>query len=182
MFDQKNCKDLDNLPYYYAWNRHCGGSPGQFLTRTISLTDAAILGYASSRLLLVSRRFGSTLGLGLFTKSMNDLYEAWTGDNGVVRDALGDSIYDTIGYATTIYGLTRKVPKINYLGNPKHDFFIKDPISYESAFRQYSRLEVAHFGISTGVEVAEDLDKYKAREQLEFGWNLHLSRLNTYDD
>lgn len=171
-----SCRDLDNLHYLDSWNKHCGGSWWNFLTRSMALGDSALLAFLSGQVMRRSRFLRISLGAGLFTKSMNDMYEAWTGDSGLARDFMGDSAYDAAGYAVMGYGLFRQVPKIGYLGNPKRDFFVRDPNNYELAFLQYSSLEFLHTLISTSVTLKNDHEKYKENIGIELGWARHVLR------
>jgi hypothetical protein len=150
---ENSCRSLENLHYLDSWNKHCGGSWWQLFSRSFMIGDSLLLAYASSRLMWAGRFFGLSIGSTLFTKSMNDLYEGITGEPGPIRDAVGDTPYTIAGYATIGYGLFSKVPKRTYLGTPKRDLFVRDPLSYEYAFRQYSRFEFVHLGFSTAVSV-----------------------------
>ena len=171
----KSCKEYDYLPYHYSWSRHCGGDWWEFISRSIVLTDSMVLGYVGARMSSAGKLFGLSLGSALLSKSANDMYEAWTGEKGAVRNAIGDPTYDFIGYGLTAFGLVKQVPKKNYLGNPKRDFFIKDPLSYESAWLQYSGLELGHLAIGTSLTTYNDYKKYESNLQLEIDWNKHLS-------
>jgi hypothetical protein len=173
----KSCKEYDYLPYHYSWDRHCGGSWMEFTTRSITLTDSILLAYAGAQLARAGKLFGVSIGTTLISKSTNDMYEAWTGKKGIARETVGDPAYDLFGYGLMLFGLLKQVPKMNYLGNPMRDFFIKDPISYEHAFKQYSRLELFHLSLSTSITTSNDIDKYLTLNQIELDWNIHLSTL-----
>lgn len=177
----KSCKEFEYLPYHYSWDRHCGGNWGEFISRTITITDSVILAYAGIQINRASKIFGKSIGAGLFAKSTNDIYEAWTGNRGIIRDGLGDETYLAIDLALISFGFFKGVRKINYLGNPMHDFFTKDPLSYEYAFKQYSTLEIIHSTFSISMTAYNNSDKIAATLSIEHDWNEHLKRLHDND-
>jgi hypothetical protein len=168
-------------PYLDNWNKHCGGSWWHFSTRTLALGDSALLAFLSWQIASKTKFLGLSLGAGLFSKSTNDMYEAWTGNSGPIREVMGDPIYDAAGYAVMGYGFLRQVPKIGYLGNPKRDFFVRDPNNYEYAFLQYSSLEFLHTFIGTSITMKNDHDKYIDNLSLELGWTKHILRTRQYN-
>jgi len=58
-----------------------------------------------------------------------------------------------------------------------HDFFIKDPISYESAFKQFGALEVFHLALGSGITTYNNYDKYADMLSIEESWQGHLDRV-----
>lgn len=178
----KSCEEYDYLPIYYSWDRHCGGDWWQFTSRSIALTDSMLLAYFSARLMWASKFFGRSFGATLFAKSMNDLYESLTGERGYAREIMGDATYDAAGYAIAGYGLFRPVPKIGYLGNPKRDFFTRDPNNYEYAFMQYSVIETAHTLLSTAITVKNERDKVDELLNIEAAWERHLLQVYQNND
>jgi hypothetical protein len=173
----KSCEEYDYLPYYYSWARHCGGNAWEFMTRSMGLLGSAALAAAGGASISTANPIGVTFGLSLLGKSANDAYESWTGKRGIVRDLTGDPLYEGIDLALIAYGGLRSVPKINYLGNPKRDFFTRDPLTYESAFRQFSVLELNHFVLSTAVTLTNDYRKFSEKLAIEDAWNEHICRV-----
>lgn len=176
-----SCRSTYSLHYLDSWNKHCGGDWGEFASRTITISDSLILAYAGIKIYRIGGLLGKSFGSGLIVKSSNDIYEAWTGNRGPLRNALGDKNYLAIDIALIGYGFFKKVPRINYLGNPMHDFFVKDPLSYEYAFKQYSKLELGHALIGSANTFHDEDRLLAGRLYLEQQWEAHISRLR-FDD
>lgn len=181
--DKENCRDLEHLPIYLSWDKHCGGGWWDLTSRIFSLTDSVLLTRAS---ILLSMRAGpltKLLGLALFSKAANDTYEATTGNSGALRKALGDELYLACDLSLMGYGLFNKIPKIGYLGNPKRDFFVKDPNNYEYAFKQYSAAELIHLVVGSGMTAYNNYDTYSGMLNIENAWQRHIARNRiNYDD
>lgn len=173
-----SCRRTQSVHYLDSWNRHCGGEPWEFVSRSLTIADSVVLAYAGIQVSRVSRLFGRGFGASLVSKSANDIYEAWTGEDGLARQAVGDPVYDMAGYALLGYGLFRQVPKIGYLGNPKRDFFVKDPITYERAFRQYTNLGLLYEGANLLVNGHDHYEKYRSKISINLAWHKHLRLLH----
>jgi hypothetical protein len=63
-----------------------------------------------------------------------------------------------------------------------HDFFTKDPLSYERAFKQFSLFETLHEEVNVGALSTNSYQKYSDRLKLEDAWNAHLIKVETFDD
>jgi hypothetical protein len=173
---------MDSLHYLDSWNKHCGGGVWEFGFRSLSLAGSGLLAIAGGGLVAGGGPVGMMFGGSLIIKSGNDAYEAITGKRSIARDTFGDPLYDTIDAALIGYGFLRQVRKINYLGNPKRDFFTKDPITYERAFKQFSELELAHEIANITAATTHAYEKYSDRLRLEDAWNAHLIRVEISDD
>jgi hypothetical protein len=174
-------RSLDSLHYLDSWNKHCGGSWTELVSRSITLTDSIILAYAGIQVNRASKLFGKSFGTSLISKSANDIYESWTGNRGIVRNSIGDEAYLAVDIALIGYGFFKHVRKINYLGNPAHDFFVKDPISYEYAFKQFTTLELINLTFSTSMTVYSNRETLASRTSIEDAWQKHLHRMGRYD-
>lgn len=175
--DDESCHELKYLPIHLSWNRHCGGGWWDFSTRLFTLADSALLTRISILIAMRAGPFNKILGLGLFSKAVNDTYEAARGGRGALRDALGDELYLAMDLSLMGYGLLKKIPKMNYLGNPMKDFFTKDPNNYEYAFRQYGAFEAAHLVVSSGMTASNHYDTYSAMLSIEESWQRHLDQV-----
>lgn len=176
------CRSLENLHYLDSWNRHCGGEPWEFISRSLGLIGSGALGIAGITAIGTAGPIGVVFGGALIGKSSNDVFEAWTGKKGIARHLIGDPVYDGIDWALIGYGWFRKIPKINYLGNPKRDFFTKDPLTYERAFRQYSTIELLYEGTNLLVNANNNYDKYLADVEVELVWDKHIRGLDEWND
>lgn len=171
MFEDR-CENLEHLPIYYSWNRHCGGSLWELTSRSLTLLSSAYLAVAGAKQI----QKGNILGGFLVLKSGSDAYEAATGKRSYAREQLGDHLYDAVTLGLVGYGFFREVKKINYLGNPARDFFTKDPISYERAFKQFSTIEFINEGATIAEIGIDNYNKLLSQIDLEESWELHLER------
>lgn len=174
--NNENCKDLENLPLYLSWNRHCGGGWWELTSRIYSMADSALLTRLSIIIGMVPGPIPKLFGLALFSKAVNDAYESTTGNRGALRKALGDELYLVVDLSLMSYGLFQKIPKIDYLGNPMRDFFVKDPSNYESAFKQYGAAELVHFVVGSGMSAYNNYDTYSGTLNIEEAWQGHIAR------
>jgi hypothetical protein len=179
---ENTCRSNENLHYLDSWNKHCGGSSWEFMSRTLTLFGSGALSLAGVGAMAGGGPVGMTFGASLIFKSGNDTYEALTGKRSLAREAAGDPLYDAIDVALFGYGFFRRVPKINYLGNPKRDFFVKDPQTYESAFKQFSVIESIHEGANISAMSVNGYEKYRDRLIIENSWDMHLKRLEQSND